>query len=197
MAVLLIALAVPTVALARARDRTALEERIAARGQAALEAAERRRLLPEGRPRRAHLPASGGLATADARRRVVHTTERLITADARARARAGALDGPVIDTRCLPEPATPTRLALEDDPSARRLVCACVALRSRFEAPPDDGRRRVGLFGHPFRAVIEPRRRTVTWCRVFPPAGEGARSLAVVPLDPACRARVPGATAHR
>ena len=193
-----VALGVPTVALvSESRDRAALEKRTAAAEQAALESSERRRQRREGRPRRAALPAPGGTGVSRERRRAVRATERLITADARARVRAGALDGPVIGTRCLPGPATSTRLALEDDPRAVRLPYDCVALKSRFEAPPDRGRRRIGLFGHPFRAVIDERRRTVTWCRVFPPAGEGGRSLAVVALDPACRGRVAAARARR
>ena len=183
--------------VSEARDEAAREERAAARRQAEVESAERRRLIREGRPRTARLPAAGRAGAADARRRAVRATEGLITADARARARASALDGPVIGTRCLPEPGTPARLALERDPRAVRLVYACVALKSRFEAPPDGGRRRVGYFGHPFRAVVEPRRRAVTWCRVFPPAGEGARSLAIAPLDPACSARDPDASTPR
>ena len=173
----------------QSRERAASERRAADQQQAALEAVKLRRLRREGRPRSSRLPAPGHTDVPSRRRHAVRTAERLITADARRRMRAGTLDGPVIGTRCLPEPRTATRLALEDDPAASRLGYSCVALKSRFEVPPDGGKRRVGLFGHAYRAVIDERRRSVTWCRAFPPAGEGGRSLTVA-LHPACRARV-------
>jgi hypothetical protein len=180
----------------QSRERAASERRTAAQQQAVREEAELRRLRREGRPRSTRLPAFAEAGLADRRRRAVATAERLITTDARDRVRAGRLDGPVIGTRCLPEPDTETRRALEDDPAASRLAYSCVALKSRFRVPDDDGTRRIGLFGHPYRAVIDEARRSINWCRTFPPAGEGARSMSVA-LDPACRARAPGAGPRR
>jgi hypothetical protein len=98
--------------------RAALERRTAAREQAALESAERRRLRREGRPRTAALPERRG-DLASARRRAVRATERLITADARARVRRGALDGPVIGTRCRPDPRHPQASGARSRPGRR------------------------------------------------------------------------------
>lgn len=172
------------------RDGAEREERAADRRQAAVESAERGRLRREGRPRSAPLPPLRRGDLASARRRAVRATERLITADAVARVRAGSMDGPVTGTSCSPDPPTATRMALENRAHATRRSYGCVAIESRFDVPAGDGEARTGLIGNPYRAVIDDRRRVVTWCRVFPPAGEGARSLAVVALDPACRASV-------
>ncbi|MBA2644042.1 MAG: hypothetical protein H0U80_01195, partial [Solirubrobacterales bacterium] len=114
----------------------------------------------------------------------------LITRDARARVASGAMDGPVIGTRCRIEPPTATRATLEADPAATRLPYACVALKARFELPDAEGRRRRGLFGHPYRAVVDSSSRTVVWCRLFPAPSEGASAPARISMPPACRVRV-------
>jgi hypothetical protein len=150
------------------------EERTAAerRRDAAFEAAKRARLAREGRPRagRAKSPPAG-LSQAGrvrARRRLVGDLERAITRDARARVRAGTLDGPVIATRCEINP--PSERRVERDPRARGSEYECLAITSR----DPEGRFEVG---HSFEARVDYRRFTFRWARVCRPPGEGAARL--------------------
>jgi hypothetical protein len=176
------------VAVSALRDEAREERQAARERQAQLVAAERRRLRADSRPHRAQLTAaSTGVSLGQRRRKLVRGIERLITRDARARVADGRLDGPVIGAECGPHPKTPTRRALELDPGTTMLGYDCVALKSRFELPPAEGRGREGLFGYPYRAVIDHERASVAFCKVTPRAGEGGSSLASVPVPAPCR----------
>ena len=101
-------------AIERGKEERAAAER---RRDAAFEAAKRRRLAEEGRPHsgRGERPP-GDLSPAGelrARRALVGDLERAITRDARARVRAGKLDGPVLATECEINP--PSQRAVERD----------------------------------------------------------------------------------
>jgi hypothetical protein len=149
-------------------ERTAAERR----RDEAFEAAKRRRLARESRPRsgRSERP-QGALSPAAelrARRRLVRDLERAITRDARARARAGRLDGPVLATRCEINP--PSQRRVERDLDARGSDYECLAIAGRDV----EGRF---VVGDPFDATVDYRRFRFTWARVCRPPGEGAARL--------------------
>lgn len=161
------ALIVP--AIEEGKDERATVER---RKDAAFEAAKRRRLAREGRPRTgAGMRPSGPLTPAQerhARRVLVRDLEHAITDDARARVRRGNLDGPILETECKIEP--PSQRPLERDLSVRRMEYDCLAITSR-----DPGGQFV--VGHTFDAVVDYRRFRFTWAKVCRPPGEGAARL--------------------
>ncbi len=151
------------------KEERAEEER---RRDAAFEAAKRERLAEESRPRfgRGDRPPGGLSPAAErrARRALVRDVERAITRDARARARAGRLDGPVLATRCQINP--PSQRPLERDLSVRRMEYECLAITSRDPA---------GQFivGDPFEATVDYERFRFRWTRVCYPPGEGSARL--------------------
>jgi predicted nucleic acid-binding Zn ribbon protein len=185
LAVAVAAVAVVTAPTRRGAKAEAERERVRL---AASEAAEIQRLRIEARPQVGSGPARRQGQTALAHRRIlVGAAERLITTDAQARVRSGMLKGPVIGTACDPYPNITVRRAAEADPAATVGRYDCLAYSRRSELPELQGKVRQGLFGYPFWAVIDYRRATIAWCKVTPRAGEGARSLASVPVPPPCR----------
>ena len=148
------------------KDKRAEEER---RRDAAFEEAQRKELARESRPHfgRAEKPP-GNLSPAEerrARRQLVHEAERAITRDARARARAGRLEGPILETECEINP--PSQRPRERDLSERRKDYQCLAIKSRDPQ---------GQFvvGHTFEATIDYERFRFRWARVCYPPGEGS-----------------------
>lgn len=148
------------------KDKRAEEQR---RRDAALEEAQRRELARESRPHfgRADKP-QGDLSPAAerrARRELVHAVERAITRDARARARAGRLEGPILETRC--EINLPSQRPRERDLSVRRMDYRCLAIKARDPQ---------GQFvvGHTFEATVDYERFRFRWERVCYPPGEGS-----------------------
>jgi hypothetical protein len=162
------ALLVP--AIDRGKEERAAAER---RRDAAFEAAKRRRLAEEERPRSGRGERPEGSLTAAgelrARRALVADLERAITRDARARVRAGRLDGPVLATECAINP--PSERRVERDPSARGAAYECLAVTSR----DPQGRFAVG---HSFDARVDYRRFRFTWAKACRPPGEGSARLA-------------------
>jgi hypothetical protein len=136
------------------------------------EAAKRRRLREEGRPKSARLQrppgTPGARAQLRARRRLVRALGASITRDARARARAGRLDGPVLATSCRIEP--PSQRVRERDLRASAATYQCLAITRR----DPEGRFDVG---DPFRATVRYRDYSYTWRRVCLPPGEGSARL--------------------
>jgi hypothetical protein len=152
------------------KEERAEEER---RRDAAFEAKKRRRLAEEGRSRqgRAERPP-GDLTPAEersARRELVREVEQAITRDARARVRAGKLDGPILETQCKINP--PSRRPLERDLGVRRMVYDCLAVKAR-----DPGGRFV--VGHSFEARVDYTSFRYAWAKVCLPPGEGSARLA-------------------
>jgi hypothetical protein len=188
----LIALAVAVTAVAVVTGPTRRGARAEAQRErarlAASEAAEKQRLRLDARAQFGKGPARQAGQTALAHRLVlVGAAERLITADAQARVRSGTLRGPVGGTACEPYPNISVRRDAEADPAARVGRYDCIAYSRRLELPELEGKRRRGFFGYPFWAVIDYRRATIAWCKVTPRAGEGAKSLASVPVPRPCR----------
>jgi hypothetical protein len=148
------------------KDRRAEEER---RRDAAFEEAKRKELAREsgtyfGRAERPPGKLSPAVERA-ARRGLVQAVEAAITRDARARARAGRLEGPILDTECRINP--PSRRPRERDLSVRRMEYQCLAIKSR----DPQGRFFVG---HTFEATVDYERFRFRWSKVCYPPGEGS-----------------------
>lgn len=175
------------VTVPRMRDDAAKERAAARVEQRRLEAIERVRIIREQKPHFADGPAlrSGEDAIAH-RKRLIAAGASNITKDARRRMRAGTIDGPVAGTECTPFPTTPTRQALESDPSVPKGRYECLAYERRFPLSELEGKARTGIIGVPYWLVVDYRQARLAFCRLVPRAGEGGKPLAFVRVRPAC-----------
>jgi hypothetical protein len=186
--VALIALAVVVaVVLSAKSDRDARQRRADARA-AAVERVRLARVQAPHRGAAARLrPAAGAGATERlaARAALVRRVEASITRDARARAKAGELDGPIRASSCGPFLRAPD--AVPDDRVLSKAVGRydCVAVKDDISG---SGGAKVGSLGYPFVAALDFRRFTYVWCRNTPPQSERGPALAFVRLDRACLA---------
>ena len=170
------------------RRQAASEARREAARQAAIEAAETRRLRVDARPHRGTgPPRRQGDDVLEHRRVLVARTELLITRDAQARHSAGTLPAAVAGTQCEPYPGITARRQAEADPTVPVGRYECYAYRRLIELPELEGKRRQGILGFPFWAVIDYKRGRIVWCKVTPRSGEGGVSLAWVPVPVPCR----------
>jgi hypothetical protein len=144
------------------------EARRAAAEQAAFIRSETRRLKAEQRLHRGRGLATSTPASLKA------DLERAITADSRARVRAGTFQGPIQGSRC--EPVTEGPLT----PNSARGGYQCVAINAVIPKEGKGAGAVGGQLGYPFWAVVNYRRRTFVWCKINPRAGE----LAVQSLEP-------------
>jgi hypothetical protein len=160
----------------RARRSDAAADRATARG-------ERRRIVLD---QRAHVaavrPGRSGRDSIPVRAAVLDRATRAIGTDARARVRAGRLEGRIRSVRCTPLPAGTTvhperRLDLRFGRYDCTAITAVIA-RSRLNEQ--------GALGYPFRLAVDFGARRFGWCMVDPPAGEGsAPDPRQVPQPPA------------
>jgi len=109
---------------------------------------------------------------------LVSDLQASITADARARVKAGTISGPIENTACQAVNVGPLV------PDARRGGYQCVAVQAKIAKSREPG----GLLGYPFWAIVDYRRGTFAWCKVNPRGGERAvQSLEpVVPPPRGC-----------
>jgi hypothetical protein len=146
--------------------------------------AHRLRVLHEQRPRHASDPALKPPAGADpaqvaaARTALVHKVEASILADAKARGRTGEMrkvSGPTI---CSPTPGTPTGQAVGSFDCFT--ITKAIARTSRSVA---------GTIGYPFRAVVDFKNYSYSWCKTEQIPGEQLipDPRTVVQLPAACR----------
>lgn len=178
--------AVVAILLVQKADR---DERDAAAQKVAV-ARERARLTRVQAPREGAAPdlvPSPGATPAQrrvARAALVDAVELAITRDARRRAAAGELDGPIGTTECGPIARRPD--AVPDDRVLSRRIGRydCVAVKADVR---QDGRS-VGRLGHPFVAAVDFRRFTYVYCRNTPPQSERGEVLVSVRLDRRCLA---------
>jgi hypothetical protein len=129
-------------------------------------------------------------AATDARRRaaraaLVGVVEDRITRDARARARAGELDGPIAGTAC--GPILKSKDAVPDDRVLTKHVGRydCVAIKRHIIGIEGE---KVAELGHAFVAALNFDTYTYTWCRNTPAQGEAGVALVFVRLERACLA---------
>lgn len=143
-----VAAAVAIPAVESGKDEGAARD---AREAAEARAAERRRL-------RAEQVAHRGRAAPTPRAELLASVRESIEADARARVRAGQLDGRIVRVEC---------------ELARRLgdrgSYDCTAVTSEV---PRTGRNVPGLVGYPFVAVVDFETGRYSWCKTNPVPGE-------------------------
>ncbi|HEY7077697.1 MAG TPA: hypothetical protein VH418_20110 [Solirubrobacteraceae bacterium] len=159
-------------AIDRGKERRSAQERA---HDAAVAAAERRRIVHEQLPRHASAPALRPSRTA-----LLARLERDISRDAAARVRAGELKGPIGATTCGP--------AADARPAPGQGVFDCFTVVDRIAPSAANG---TGAIGYPFRAVVDWRRFAYSWCKTNPVPGERVvpDPRTVVVLPPACRGR--------
>jgi hypothetical protein len=165
----------------RAQDRVELRRAVAAK---------RAQLAKIQAPHRGNArslrPAAGASAAQRlrARRALVVAAEERITKDARRRAAAGELDGPISHTECGPierrPDAVPDDRKLEKDLGRYDCVAVKADVRQRGKS--------VGRLGHPFVTTLNFRRFTYVWCRNTPAQSERGVVLVFVRLERECLA---------
>jgi hypothetical protein len=170
------------------KDRTAARD---AREKAARQAARRREVIAQQRPRRARAadlrPPSGSPAARRIAARValLSRAEAAIGSDARRRAAAGELRGRPGVTECEPYP--------KRDPGPERdlgepagVYDCLVAIRAIAATEQNVG----GTLGYPFRTVIDFDGFSFVWCRTNPVPGERVvpDPRTVIELPKPCRA---------
>jgi hypothetical protein len=183
------ALIVP--AIDDSKERSAAAD---AREAAQRREANRRAQIAEQRPRTldaAALTPGAGASDAQriaAREALLRRTEAGISADARARAQAGELEGHPQGTDCEPYPKAASREDWPDrDLATERGVYDClVFVRAIGSTETNVG----GQLGYPFRAVLDFDRFRVVWCKTNPVPGERVvpDPRTVLELPKACRA---------
>ena len=153
------------------QQRTAADQRERAERRARLAAA----LEVEMRPRFGRAEPARTLA---ARAETMDALHAAILRDARARVRAGELDGPIRGLRCEPFPRAPDAVGADEDLSRRRGRYACVAVTAEFdsnEAGPG------GIIGHQYRALVDFGSGRFAYCKVTGQSGPSREQLATTP----------------
>lgn len=144
-----------------------------ARRSAAQEAAfihsERLRLKADQRLHRARASHAG-----EGRAALVADLQTAITADARARVRAGTIHGPIHRTVCQAITFGPLQ------PNAARGGYQCVAVNADIPKGTEVG----GQLGYPFWAIVDYRHGAFAWCKVNPKPGEMATQTHEPVVDP-------------
>jgi hypothetical protein len=172
---LAVLLAIGLTLLAHARhDEAARERRESAAVQAQVLAQQRVEQLPRhghGRPVPLHAAPKRLLA---ARHALVHDLERAITADVRARIRAGKLQGSVARTSC--PPYTTSNPDKPPEPPLHAPVGRydCLAITATVDFGP-----RLVRNGFPFWARIHYRTGRFTWCKINRVPGESVANHAI------------------
>jgi hypothetical protein len=158
------------------------EERRIERERAAREA----RLREQQRPRFASGPAAAD--DVGGRLRLVSAAGASVLADARERAAAGELDGPIRDVTCEPFPRTVSGGGADRDLTKAAGSYSCIAVTARFEGSQGEegayAQSEAGVIGHPYRVRIDFETGRYAFCRVAGRAGEGglqARQAVTVP----------------
>jgi hypothetical protein len=175
------------VALSNGADNAAKDKREQAAQVAALRArltriqAPHHGAAPQLKPP-AHATDAQRLA---ARHALVVAVQDRITADARARAKAGELDGPIAETEC--GPILKSKTAVPDDRVLSKRIGRYDCVAVKHDIIGIEGKK-VASLGHAFVAALNFDTYTYTWCRNTPAQGERGVALVFVRLDRACLA---------
>jgi hypothetical protein len=180
--VLLIAAAAAAVPILLAEDerRTESDARAAAERRTELVRSLREEQRP--RERRSASVAAPGAPDAEqlaARAAVMKELPAAILADARARASAGELKGPIrrVDCEPFPRPADGAR-GPEGDLAQRRGRYSCIAVTSEFGRTEESVG---GVLGHTYRALVDFRSGRYAFCKVSGQAGPSREQLVTTP----------------
>ncbi|HEX6584558.1 MAG TPA: hypothetical protein VF056_13225 [Thermoleophilaceae bacterium] len=159
-------------------ERERAEQQQRQRALAAREAGIRR----EQRPRFVNgPPATAGVG---ARRRLLDEADRSVLEDARQRAAAGQLRGPIRRVDCEPFPRNVAGVGAEDSTELRFGRYACLAVTADFlESEATTG----GQLGHPYRLRIDFDTGRYAFCKIAgrPAEGQLKRRLGVT-VPPVC-----------
>jgi hypothetical protein len=156
-------------------QRRAEHAAVVRREEARLRADQRLHLATGQRPRGADSP--------ELRRAARVQLAAALLGDARARVKAGKLDGPVRKAAC--EPSTPGE---ETNLRARTGLYKCIVVTGSIQKTPGNFSATVG---YPFVATVDYRRFGFAWCKTNPQPGEKAgHGLARVLLDRRCAGRL-------
>jgi hypothetical protein len=143
-----------------------------ARQAAAADAAERARLRADQRVHELTVPAGANM---------VASLEAAITADAKARAHAKTISGPVLSTAC-----TYTSADVTQFPGSRVYKCFVKTATGL----PGEGGEVLGT-GYPFIATVYAKQRRLAWCKQNPHADEkGTKGDVRVPTSPVCAGKL-------
>jgi hypothetical protein len=174
-------------ALSDRSDREARQKQEQARLVVGLRAKLARIQAPHHGAARALKPPAGATDAQllAARKALVTAVEQRITADARARAKTGELDGPISSTFC--GPILKSKEAIPDDEVLIKHIGRydCVAIKRHVIAQEGE---KVAELGHPFVAALNFDTYTYTWCRNTPAQGERGVALVFVRLQRECLA---------
>jgi hypothetical protein len=170
-----------------------IEESKEERARSEQQRVERERAAREARLREQQRPhyarAAPAPASVPGRERLVEAAGASVLADARERASAGELDGPIRGVTCEAYPRSVSGRGADQDLSKRAGNYSCLAVTARFEGSEGGDRgayaqSEAGVIGHPYRVRIDFATGRYALCRVFGRAGEGglqARQAVTVP----------------
>jgi hypothetical protein len=141
------------------------------------------RLEGEQRPqfRRSASVVPAGAAAAEqlaARADLMDELPAAILADARRRARAGALDGPILRVDCEPFPRSVEGVGADEDLSRRRGRYSCVAVTAEFGRT---GESIGGVIGHTYRTQVDFETGRYAFCKVAGQSGPSREQLVTTP----------------
>ena len=156
-----------------------------ARELAALRATRRAEIEREQRPHTGALPTPS--RSVAARERLFAKAQADVLADARARAAARQLQGPIRGISCIPyPPGGTTPQHAESDPAVGAGAWSCTAVTDYIKKTDVNA---AGMLGYPFRLKVDFKRFSYVWCKENPVAGEQAMPdpRSVVNLPPVCR----------
>jgi hypothetical protein len=136
-----------------------------------------RTLEAEQKPiaKRSHAPAppgAGGQAQLAARARMMGEITSAIAADARARVRRGALDGPIRRVTCERFPNRPGARGADRDLSRRRGRFSCIAVTAAFQG---------GVLGHQYRVAADFASGRYAFCKITGRAGPEREQVVTIP----------------
>jgi hypothetical protein len=172
VALIVVALAIGPDIRESKKERERAEQQERQRAREAREARIRREQTPrfvDGPP------ATSGVA---ARRRLLGAASASVLEDARRRAAAGRLRGPIRSIDCEPFPRNVAGIGAEDSTELRFGRYACLAVTARFtETESTSG----GLIGHPYRLRIDFDTGRYAFCKIAgrPAEGQLKRRLGV------------------
>ena len=161
------------------QQRTASDARAAAERRVALTRALRAEQRP--RERRSNAVAAAGAPAQvqlAARSAVLADVRAAILRDARTRARAGELKGPIKRVDCEPFPRSVDGRGAESDLAERRGRYSCVAVTSDFARSEESIG---GVLGHTYRTLVDFRSGRFAFCKVSGQAGPSREQLATTP----------------
>lgn len=158
-------------------ERARSEERRSARERAA----RLERIRAEQRPRFASGLPGSDLA---GRRRLLDQAAAAVRADARARAAAHSIRGPIRRVECEPFPRSATGVGAHETLASRYGRYSCLAVTAEFS---EGEFTEAGAIGHPYRLRIDFRSGRYAFCKVTGRPGEGSlRATSAVGVPHAC-----------